>query len=248
MFENLLKRKNKKDNKKDDKKIIYIGEDIVSKKYEIKDLYIAFPALISIEAGSVFYNYHEDELEQIVVKRVDGHYVENVINGRKYGIWYEFKNGREVQKFIGQFMVGNLIPLEQCLDNTVKSTITTEEILEFLYPDSTFVKPTYEYKDVLLQKISEVNKKIKESVLTKEEKDEISLSLIELANHYVDTLKKISSSNDTSLGLQINRKSILNLKQECMQKLVEIEMMIPNENINFLTDELLELEKEIKGK
>lgn len=33
-----------------------------------------------------------------------------------------------------------------------------------------------------------------------------------------------------------------------MQKLVEIEMMIPNENINFLTDELLELEKEIKGK
>lgn len=247
MFENFFKKKNKKHNEENDKKIIYIGDDIVSKEYEIKDLYVTYPSLISEKDGGIFYNYEEEQLEEIVVLKKDEFFVENVINGRIYGIFQKF-TFETIKKFLNQYMVNELIPLELCLDNFVKTTITTGEILKYLYPDLMFVKSTSGYKDVVLQKISEVNKKIKESVLTKEEKDEFSLSLIELANHYVDTLKKISSSNDTSLGLQINRKSILTLKQECMQKLVEIEMMIPNENINFLTDELLELEKEIKGK
>lgn len=130
MFENLFKRKTKKDNKKDSKNIIYIGEDIVSKKYQVKDLYVAYPALITKDVKYEFtinYNQNKESLEKIVVVKKDDRFAVNVINEREYGIFKKFTY-EELEKNLNQYMVNDLIPLELCLDNTVKSTITTLNI------------------------------------------------------------------------------------------------------------------------
>ena len=101
----------------------------ISKEYEIKNLYVAYPSLISEKDGGIFYNYEEEQLEEIVVLKKDEFFVENVINGRIYGIFQKF-TFETIKKFLNQYMVNELVPLELCLDNFVKSTIIMEEILK----------------------------------------------------------------------------------------------------------------------
>ena len=146
-------------------------------------------------------------------------------------------------------MINDLAPLEFYLENKTKTTITTEEICYFLYPNLKKKEISSEYKDVVLREIKETNEKINNSSLSEESKEKLKQSLIEIANYYVNTLKKLSSkTNDRSLNLDTNKKSVIDLRQECMKKLVEIEIMLPPENINNLSLELETLEEEIKRK
>lgn len=243
MFENLFK-KNQKSN---DDNLVENNDDY--EEFQVSDLYTAYPALISIkyeEDGYVTsYNGQSvTESDVIVVKFISRRYVENILTGRKYGIFHQFE-ADELKKFVGQFMVNNLTPLEMVLINKTKTTLTRQEIRELVYPESKKNDEKSKYSDVIIQKIDETNQKVNLSSIDEEEKEKIGKELISIANYYVNTLKKLSGNNKQNLGLTVNQKSIIDLKKECMERLVEIEIMLPPENINTLMNELSILEQSI---
>ena len=55
----------------------------------------------------------------------------------------------------------------------------------------------------------------------------------------------MSNSNSKAISLNVNRESVINLRKEVIKKLVEIEMQLPPENIDTLSQELMLLEQEI---
>lgn len=73
-------------------------------------------------------------------------------------------------KFIGQYMVNELHPLELLLDDKTKKYITKEEIISFLSPRIE-EEPTSKYRDIILQKIYETNQKIKTSKIDETQKE-----------------------------------------------------------------------------
>ena len=150
-------------------------------------------------------------------------------------------------KFIGQYMVYHLHPLELLLDDKTKKYITKEEIISFLSPRIE-EEPTSKYRDIILQKIYETNQKIKTSKMDETQKEKLQEELIKLANYYVNEIQKINISSQGNNNLELNKKSIISLKQECMARLVDIELILPPENINLLLDELSELKEDIKKK
>ena len=101
-------------------------------------------------------------------------------------------------------------------------------------------------QDVVLKQIFDTNNKIDKVDLDNNRKLELKNSLIEIAHYYVESIKKISCLNNKKVNLDINQESIINLRREVMKKLVEIEMELPPEDINILTNELNILEEEIK--
>ena len=150
-------------------------------------------------------------------------------------------------KFIGQYMVYHLHPLELLLDDKTKKYITKEEIISFLSPRIE-EEPTSKYRDIILQKIYETNQKIKTSKIDETQKEKFQEELIKLANYYVNEIQKINISSQGNNNLELNKKSIISLKQECMARLVDIELILPPENINMLLDEITKLEEDIKKK
>lgn len=150
-------------------------------------------------------------------------------------------------KFIGQYMVYHLHPLELLLDDKTKKYITKEEIISFLSPRIE-EEPTSKYRDIILQKIYETNQKIKTSKIDEMQKEKFQEELIKLANYYVNEIQKINISSQGNNNLELNKKSIISLKQECMARLVDIELILPPENINMLLDEITKLEEDIKKK
>ena len=69
--------------------------------------------------------------------------------------------------------------------------------------------------------------------------------LVEIARNYVDILKSMSNSNSKAISLNVNHESIINLRKETMRKLVEIEMELPPEDIDNISNELMLLEQKI---
>lgn len=245
MFENIFKRKNNEDSKLED----LDG----GKKYRIKDLYIAYPALITRgknEYGEtcIWYNQKKEDIEPIIVRKIrKGDFVENILNGREYGVLIEV-GYFEALKFVNQYMINKLTPLELVLDDKSKNVITIGEIKELLYPELKKEDNESNYHDAVLREINEVNNKINLSKISLSEKEEYKKMLIEIANYYVESLKKLSvSKNNQDLSLEVNKKSIYSLRNECMQKLVEIELRLPPEDINDLIGELNLLEENIKS-
>ena len=150
-------------------------------------------------------------------------------------------------KFIGQYMVYHLHPLELLLDDKIKKYIIKEEIISFLSPRIE-EEPTSKYRDIILQKIYETNQKIKTSKIDETQKEKFQEELIKLANYYVNEIQNINISSQGNNNLELNKKSIISLKQECMARLVDIELILPPENINMLLDEITKLEEDIKKK
>lgn len=243
MFENLFKRKNNEDSK-----LNYLD---VGKKYRVKDLYVAYPGLITkgVSAGEscCIYNEEEAKIEPIIVRKIGkGQFVENVLNGREYGILFEF-NYFKALKFVNQYMVNTLTPLELVLNDKSKKIITIGEIKELLYPETKKENNESNYHDAVLREINEVNNKINTSKISLTEKEEYKKMLIEIANYYVECLKDLSSyNNEQEISLNVNKKSIYTLRRECIQKLVKIELRLPTEDINDLIGELKLLEENIK--
>ena len=254
LLERFKKKKSKSNNSEYSSDNFYSLDDIPDKEYQVSDLYIAYPALITKGKDkdgfdTLVYNGQE-ALEKIVVRyeKNSKSYVINVLNSRRYGIFSSFCYSG-LLPFLGQYMINDLAPLEFYLENKTKTTITTEEICYFLYPNLKKKETSSEYKDAVLKQIKETNEKINSSSLSEESKDELKKSLISLAHYYVNTLKELSvKKNNHSLNLDTNKKSVIDLRQECMKKLVEIEIMLPPENINNLALELETLEEEIKRK
>lgn len=216
------------------------------KKYKIKDLFVTYPGIISIndERDTIYFN-EDDDLEEIIVVKINEHYVKNVISGLVYGIFNSFSYKHV--SFIGQYMVNQLLPLELLLDDKTKKYITKEEIISFLSPRIE-EEPTSKYRDIILQKIYETNQKINTSRIDETQKETLQEELIKLANYYGNEMQKISISSQGNNNLELNKKSIISLKQECMAKLVDIEMILPPENINMLLDEITKLEEDINKK
>ncbi len=216
------------------------------KKYKIKDLFVTYPGIISIndERDTIYFN-EDDDLEEIIVVKINEHYVKNVISGLVYGIFNSFSYKHV--SFIGQYMVNQLLPLELLLDDKTKKYITKEEIISFLSPRIK-EEPTSKYRDIILQKIYETNQKIKTSKIDETQKEKFQEELIKLANYYVNEIQKINISSQGNNNLELNKKSIISLKQECMARLVDIELILPPENINMLLDEITKLEEDIKKK
>lgn len=216
------------------------------KKYKIKDLFVTYPGIISIndERDTIYFN-EDDDLEEIIVVKINEHYVKNVISGLVYGIFNSFSYKHV--SFIGQYMVNQLLPLELLLDDKTKKYITKEEIISLLSPRIE-EEPTSKYRDIILQKIYETNQKIKTSKIDETQKEKFQEELIKLANYYVNEIQKINISSQGNNNLELNKKSIISLKQECMARLVDIELILPPENINMLLDEITKLEEDIKKK
>ena len=166
MFENIFKRKNNEDNNVEKLNSI--------KKYKVKDLYVAHPAIITKgidENGNscVIYNENHEKLEKIIVRKLGkGQFVENVLNGREYGVLMELGYFK-VLKFVNQYMVNELKPLELVLDDKSKKFITTTEIKQLLYSELFELESKNNesnYHDAVLREINEVNNKINSSKIS----------------------------------------------------------------------------------
>lgn len=199
-------------------------------------MFAAYAGMISTnrERNEIYFNESRTHLSKIIVVKVNQYYVKDIISERLYGIFGKF-DCIECVKFIGQYMVYHLHPLELLLDDKTKKYITKEEIIPFLSPIIE-EEPTSKYRDILLQKIYETNQKINASKMDETQKEKLQEELIKLANYYANEMQKISISNQGNNNLELNKKSIISLKQECMARLVDIEIILPPENINMLLD------------
>ena len=186
--------------------------------------------------------------ERIIVKQIDDHSVENILNNTKYFIFHSMSNNiynkYYLDKYIGCYMVSELKPLSMILMDKSKTTIRKSEILSLLYPKQE-ITTTNSFKDVVLKQIYETLSKVDKSSLEKERKDFFRDELVEIARNYVDILKSMSNSNSKAISLNVNHESIINLRKETMRKLVEIEMELPPEDIDNISNELMLLEQEI---
>lgn len=236
MFENLFKRKNKKDKSENDN-VENLNEKENQEVYLVKNLYVAYPALISYKNSNNCFVYNEGskDLEKIIVKKLNECYVFNILNSREYGIFSKF-NAYKLKDFLNQYMVNKLHPLELILNDKTKTFITKQEIIELLYPE---MKPEDEplYRDVIVQEISKTLTKINDSNIKEEEKEKLRDMLLSIANYYENSLQ----INNPSLN-------IVDLRMECLKRLVEIEIKLPSENVNNSIGEIAILKGKILKK
>ena len=212
--------------------------------FEVKKLYIATPGLITRdddESGHYWYDKADEAKEYIVCEFVNDKMVRNVLNGREY---YIFFRTEITEKNINTYMVNKLTPFESCLKEEYKTrtNITREEIINFLYPKEENLNTI---KDIVLKQIKETDDKINKSSITEEEKTHLKNNLIDIARNYVETLKSMNNTSSKVINLNTTNESIINLRKETMRKLVEIEMELPPEDIDNISNELMLLEQEI---
>ena len=210
--------------------------------FEVKDLYITTLGKV-IETGTVYFHYELSvkSTEPIIVKRINrNRKVLDILNNIEY--FHYYSNIKD--KFLGCYMAGELKPLSMILMDKSKTTIRKSEILSLLYPKQE-ITTTNSFKDVVLKQIYETLSKVDKSSLEKERKDFLRDELVEIARNYVDILKSMSNSNSKVISLNVNHESIINLRKETMRKLVEIEMELPPEDIDNISNELMLLEQKI---
>ena len=174
--------------------------------------------------------------------------VSSMIKCENFIVGHQVANLNDYDRYINKFRGTRLFKrddekaLKEWKDKIIKYSHTNVFKEDFYLEEDN--KKDEIIKDVVLQKISETNKKIDKSLLDNNRKEELKNSLIELAHYYVETIKNMN--NNKSVNLNVNETSIISLRQEIMKKLVEIEMQLPPEDINILTNELNLLEKEIR--
>lgn len=216
--------------------------------FNIKDLYVAFPALLTRNSEEGTYRYNGNKAkEPIICKLKNNEKVINVLNGREYYIFRQILLHHNAQEFVGRYVVSTLQPLETTFKGYNKLIITKEEIIELLYPNIEKEKTFNNIQDIVLKQVGETDDKINKSSLDEEVKEILKKKLIELAHYYVDSLKNMSNIKN-SVNLTKNNLSVIDLRREVMSKLVEIELQLPPEEVDILYDELDILEHKIKEK
>ena len=217
--------------------------------FNVKDLYVTHLAKVVKNTENNCWTWlGESNSERIIVKQIDDYRVENILNNARYFIFRSMSNNMfdeyYIDKYIGCYMIHGLKPLSMILMDKSKTTISKSEILSLFYPKQE-ITTTNSFKDVVLKQIYETLSKVDKSSLEKERKDFLRDELVEIARNYVDILKSMSNSNSKAISLNVNRESVINLRKEVIKKLVEIEMQLPPENIDTLSQELMLLEQEI---
>lgn len=212
--------------------------------FEVKDLYITSLGKVKLTEGIFEYYASLEILEDkvIIVKRINHNKkVKDILNNLEY--YHFYSNSLNSRKYYGIYMVGELKPLSMFLEDKTKTKITKRELLSIFYPQNT-ISNTNEYKDVILEQIKKTNDKINKLSLSEEDKNNLKNKLIEIARNYVDSLKNMTNHNK-NISLNTDNESIINLRREVMKKLVEIEMELPPESIDNISNELEILEQEI---
>ena len=228
MFENIFRRKKQKRNK--------IEKIKKQQEFLVKDLYVTYPGVVSLNRSkedTISFNQDNDDLEPIIVIKTGNRYVRNVLNGRKYGIYSKFLYDEVFECFLNQYMVGRLEPLELAINDKLKTTITREEIIGLLYPESNTNKDDDEEKDEtleekikdhVLQEILRVSNTLEEMIISDLEKEKIRNELKQLGSYYVNGLIELKSKKGE---ITLSFKNELDLKNECMRLLTEIEEQVP---------------------
>ena len=235
MLKNLFKRKTTKEI--ENKDLEKGNKKRENKKFWVKDLYVARPGIITrnYDDNCYYYNEGNQNLETIVVKKQNEHYVKNVLNEREYGVFGSFETW-ELCKLENQYMVNGLYPLENYLTDKTKKIITEQEIIELLHP-KTKQEDESSYRDIVVQEISKTLSKINDSNIKEEEKEKLRDMLLAIANYYENSLQ----INNPSLN-------IVDLRMECLKRLVEIEIKLPPENVNNSIGEIANLKEKILKK
>lgn len=211
--------------------------------FEVKDLYITTLGRV-INAGIFFDSFSLKKLKNdpIIVKRINHNKkVLDVLNNIEY---FHFYSNKSIKKYVGCYMAGELKPLSIVLEDKTKTHISKRELLKIFYPESE-ISLTSDIKDIVLKQIKDTDDKINKSSLSEEEKNNLKNKLIDIARNYVGILKNMSKSNSKSISLNTSNESVINLRREIMKKLVEIEMQLPPEDIDNISNELMLLEKDI---
>ena len=242
----IFKRKNKQNNINNNK----LEKDEV---FNVKDLYVTYMAKVVRNSETDGWTWlGESDSERIIVKKINDRSVENILNNAWYFIFHSMSTNMFdeyfIDKYIGYYMINELKPLSMILMDKSKTTIRKGEILSLLYLKQE-ITTANSFKDVVLKQIYETLSRVNKSSLENERKNYFRNQLVEIARNYVDILKNMSNSNSKAISLNVNHESIINLRKEVMRKLVEIEMQLPPENIDTLSQELMLLEQEfVKSK
>lgn len=207
-----------------------------NKKYFVNKLYIGF---LGIYTKDCYWSDKNPCREEIVVVRKHlKHYI-NVLNSRKY------RNINEVSfksNFYGQMIIYKLLPLEQGFKITLDETISEEELrgVYNIWNEKEEIKleeSKEEIKDPVLTQILIVSERIKNSNINELEKETFKRKLVEIGEYYVSELENLRKDNNIILD---NNISELKLIRSCMEKLSEIEIMIPGRN------KIGEIQKQLK--
>ena len=207
-----------------------------NKKYFVNKLYIGFLGIYTKNCYRYDENPRREEI--VVVRKHRKHYI-NVLNSRKY------RNINEVSiksDFYGQMIIYKLLPLEQGFKITLDETISEKDLKEAYndWNNKEEIKPEEtkeEIKDSVLTQILIVSERIKNSNINELEKETFKRKLVEIGEYYVSELENLRKNNNIILD---NNISELKLIRSCMEKLSEIEMMIPGRN------KIGEIQKQLK--
>ena len=207
-----------------------------NKKYFVNKLYIGFLGIYT--KNCYIYDESPRREEIVVVRKYQKHYI-NVLNSRKY------RNINEVlckNDFYGQMVIYKLLPLEQGFKTTLDETINEKDLKEAYndWNEKEEIKPEEtkeEIKDPVLTQILIVSERVKNSNINELEKETFKRKLIEIGEYYVSELENSRKNDNIILD---NNISELKLIRSCMEKLSEIEMMIPGRN------KIGEIQKQLK--
>jgi len=207
-----------------------------NKKYLVNKLYIGFLGIYTKNCYRYDENPRREEI--VVVRKHRKHYI-NVLNSRKY------RNINEVSiksDFYGQMIIYKLLPLEQGFKITLDETISEKDLKEAYndWNEKEEIEPEEtkeEIKDPVLTQILIVSERVKNSNINELEKETFKRKLVEIGEYYVSELENLRKNNNIILDNNIGE---LKLIRSCMEKLSEIEIMIPGRN------KIGEIQKQLK--
>ena len=206
-----------------------------NKKYFVNKLYIGFLGIYTKNCYRYDENPRREEI--VVVRKHRKHYI-NVLNSRKY------RNINEVSiksDFYGQMIIYKLLPLEQGFKITLDETISEKDLKEAYndWNEKEEIEPEEtkeEIKDPVLTQILIVSERVKNSNINELEKETFKRKLVAIGEYYASELENLRKIDDIT-NINIGE---LKLVRNCMEKLSEIEIMIPGRN------KIGELQKQLK--
>ena len=206
-----------------------------NKKYFVNKLYIGFLGIYTKNCYRYDENPRREEI--VVVRKHRKHYI-NVLNSRKY------RNINEVSiksDFYGQMIIYKLLPLEQGFKITLDETISEKDLKEAYndWNEKEEIEPeetTEEIQDPVLTQRLIVSERVKNSNINELEKETFKRKLVAIGEYYASELENLRKIDDIT-NINIGE---LKLVRNCMEKLSEIEIMIPGRN------KIGELQKQLK--
>lgn len=197
-----------------------------NKKYPVSKLLIAHLGVYHNKYGFEF------EQEEIVIVRKKFKKYVNVLNNREYININELDYSFQKDKYTGRIVIYKLSPLELGFKIALGEKISKEHLIqayEFWNCKEKIntEKNNEDLKDAVLTQILIVGDRIKKSSINELEKETFKSKLIEIGEYYALELENLRKSDGVVLDNNIGE---LKLIRKCMEKLSEIEVMIPGRN------------------